>query len=145
VHKLLAIFRKLSESVWIAIAWTLIIFILLVIPQDTIPEEEMFDISDFDKIVHCVLFGFFLWFWANWYAAKKAPYQTGSQFIIGILLITVAYGIGMEYYQRYFTSRDFDSGDIIADTLGAIVAALLFWFAYRKKISPYRNRGRNQN
>lgn len=133
MHNLFAIFKKLSQSVWIAIAWTIVIFILLIIPQENIPEEEIFDITDFDKIVHCILFGFFLWFWANWYAAKKAPIPTGFQAVFVILMITIVYGVGMEYYQKYFTSREFDQGDIIADSLGGIIAAIVFWFTYRKK------------
>ncbi|WP_336516116.1 VanZ family protein [Pollutibacter soli] len=133
MHNLIVIFKKLSQSVWIAIAWTIIIFILLVIPQESIPEEQLFDISDFDKIVHCILFGFFLWFWACWYAAKKAPARTGFQTVLVILVITIIYGLGMEYYQKYFTSRDFDFGDVIADSLGAVIAAIVFWLTYRKK------------
>ena len=136
-------FSKLKESIWIASGWTIVIFILLTLPTESLPEEEIFDISDFDKLVHVAIFGIFLWFWVHWWAARKAPEPTKISDILVIFLIACAYGIGMEFYQKYFTTRNFDIGDIYADSAGAGVAGIVYIIS--KKISPYRNRGRNQN
>ena len=135
-------FNKLLQSIWTSIGWTLLIFILLVIPQQDIPGHDIFNITDFDKIVHAALFGIFVWVWASWYSGNVNEHVFNSTLVF-ITIIGCIYGIGMEIIQKYFTSRKFDNGDILADITGAIAGALIFkWF---KKISPYRNRGRNQN
>jgi VanZ family protein len=45
----------------------------------------------------------------------------------------------MEFYQKYFTERNFSILDAVADTIGAIIGTSM------AKESPYENRGRNQN
>jgi VanZ family protein len=56
-----------------------------------------------------------------------------------LTLIAAGYGIGMEYYQKYFTARNFSILDAFADSLGAVIGTSI------TKESPYGNRGRNQN
>lgn len=133
---------KIQQSVWTSLGWTILIFILLVIPQDEIPGDDIFDITDFDKIVHAVLFGVFVWLWCFWYHGTRKG-AMGFGFIVLAVLVASGYGIGMEFVQKTFTDRHFDNGDIIADVAGSISGGLIF--SWLKKISPYRNRGRNQN
>ena len=135
-------FNRLQQSVWTSLGWTLLIFILLIIPQEDIPGDDIFSITDFDKLVHAVLFGVFVWLWANWYRGR-GKVQVRNTVTVIITITACIYGIAMEFFQKYFTNRQFDDGDILADIIGALAGALIFsWF---KKISPYRNRGRNQN
>ncbi len=134
---------KIRQSVWIAISWTIVIFVLLTLPSESLPDEQIFDIGDIDKLVHVLIFSVFLWIWAHWWAARKAPEPTGVRDIFVIFLITCGYGVGMEFYQKFFTNRNFDLGDIYADSIGAVIGAVIYLLG--KKISPYRNRGRNQN
>jgi VanZ family protein len=43
------------------------------------------------------------------------------------LIICILYGIGMEYYQKYYVpSRGFDVLDMLADAIGALSALPLF-------------------
>jgi len=45
------------------------------------------------------------------------------------LIICILYGIGMEYYQKYYvTSRGFEVLDMLADAIGALCALPLFAF-----------------
>jgi VanZ family protein len=62
-----------------------------------------------------------------------------QKIIFFIVLFGTAFGMGMEYYQKFFTNRSFSYWDGVADAVGTIVGA---WLA---KKSPYGNRGRNQN
>lgn len=57
-----------------------------------------------------------------------------------IFLLTVLYGIGMEFIQKYFTSdRNFDLADILADILGASLG-LLFTRIMLKRIGKAKNK-----
>jgi VanZ family protein len=56
-----------------------------------------------------------------------------------VVIISSGYGLGMEYYQKFFTLRSFSYWDAVADAVGSVVGV----FAVKK--SPYGNRGRNQN
>ncbi len=117
--------RKLQESVWTSLLWTILIFTLLIIPQEDIPGDDIFNITDFDKIVHAVLFGVFVWLWCFWYRGKNRGSST-IRGVITIVTISCLYGIGMEFFQKYFTDRQFDNGDIIADVIGSVAGGLVF-------------------
>ena len=105
---------------WLALSWTIIIFILLSIPGSVIPKEPVFVIPQLDKIVHIVLFGGFVWLWCYYYQARPAALQQLIRRFFYIFVAAAVYGIGMEYVQKYFIPlRDFDEADIIADLIGA--------------------------
>ena len=108
---------------WVAISWTVIIFILLAMPGSVIPKEQTFSIPHFDKFIHVVLFGGFVYLWSYYYSRKKlAPKKLARVFFI-IFIISCGYGIGMEYVQKYFIpGRDYDQQDILADIIGAALA-----------------------
>jgi hypothetical protein len=106
-----------------AIIWTFIILILLALPGSLIPREDVFAIPGFDKVVHVVLFGGFVWLWCLYYKSKKLPQSRLLRSFFYIFILAAAYGIGMEYVQKYFIpGRDYDQGDIIADLIGAGLA-----------------------
>jgi len=49
------------------------------------------------------------------------------------LIICILYGIGMEYYQKYYIpSRGFEVLDMLADALGALCALPLFVFVGKR-------------
>ena len=108
---------------WVAITWTLIIFILLAMPGSVIPKEKTFTIPHFDKLVHIILFGGFVFLWSIYFSKKRlAPKKLVRLFFL-IFIIACVYGTGMEYVQKYFIpGRDYDEQDIIADIIGAALA-----------------------
>ena len=115
--------KKYLSQKWVAIAWTLMVIILLAIPGKMIPEEQAFTIPQFDKFVHIVLFGFFVWLWSNHYASLNLNKRKLLRIFFLIFILGVILGIGMEYVQKYFIpNRDFDEADIIADIIGAGLA-----------------------
>jgi len=112
---------RLIQSKWTAIGWTIIIFLLMIMPPGKIPNQGLFGIPNLDKLVHMFLFGGFVWLW---YFTIKKDYK--SQPLSGILkrvfLISAFYGISMEFVQYFFTARSFDIWDIVADIIGAGIA-----------------------
>lgn len=109
---------KLSSK-WPAIAWTGLIFILLVIPSEGIPHTRMLGLPHVDKLAHVVLFGVFVWLWSRTEVDRQK--KPGLRFF----LISSGYGILMEFIQAGFTNRAFEMLDIIADLSGAALAWLL--------------------
>ena len=54
--------------------------------------------------------------------------------ILYIMLACIAYGIGMEFVQKYWViNRSFDMGDIAADTVGSIIGMIVSMRLYGKK------------
>ena len=115
-------------------AWTVFIFILLTINTGSMESVPLLGIKNLDKLVHIGLFGILAYLWICRYHHK------GKHAWIWVLLLCSAYGLGMEFYQEYFTTREFELNDIFADSFGAAIGAIS-----GKKIGPYGNRGRNQN
>jgi len=125
--------RILNHS-WPAVTWSVIIFILLTLPASAIPSEGLFGIPQLDKVVHFILFGGLVYLWVRYLLAKTKKLDL-KQVILLFFVISSAYGIGMEYFQRYvLVDRHFDYGDIFADVLGALVAAIICfrWFVLNK-------------
>jgi VanZ family protein len=109
-----------------AVAWTIIIFILLSLPGNLLPNENNLSISNLDKYVHITLFGGFVFLWSFYYA-HRSPENRQRQFpYLKIFFISCLYGTVMEFVQKYFIpNRDFDLYDILADIIGALGGYLI--------------------
>jgi VanZ family protein len=120
-HRLFQIFSKRFP----ALIWTIIIFILLALPGNMLPNENRLAIPNLDKYVHIILFGSFVFLWSFYYSAKPGNNSSLRHSAV-ILIIACLYGTAMEYVQKYFIpNRDYDIYDIAADIVGA-VAGFLF-------------------
>jgi len=127
-----------------AFVYFVITTILLTLPGSAFPKEDIFSKIYFDKWVHIGLFSLLVFLWNYWLMKRKRPRNYLRPFIV-VSLLALAYGIIMEYVQKwYIPNRSFDTGDIIADGVGAAIGLLASIYLY-KKIDPCRNRGRNQN
>jgi VanZ family protein len=114
--------NPLSKS-YIAIAWTVMIVILLALPGSMLPDEQGFKIPNFDKIVHISLFGMMVFLWCFYFSTKKIALKKLLLIFFVVFLCANALGIGMEFVQKYWIPlRDFDEADIIADMIGAGIA-----------------------
>lgn len=126
-----------KQSIGPALLWTGLIFYLL--SMDTSRADEFSVLKEYgiDKLVHFVLFAILAFFWGSYFLSRQTVHA--NRIIFLIIILASAYGMGMEYYQKFFTNRSFSYWDGLADALGSAVGA---WAA---KKSPYGNRGRNQN
>ena len=115
--------RKYFGKIFWPITWTLVIGVLLAMPGSMLPNETHFTIPQFDKIVHISLFGGFVFLWNLYLSSRPIPLSRLLRLFFLIFLLAEAYGIGMEYVQKYYIpGRDFDEADIIADIIGAGLA-----------------------
>lgn len=110
--------QKVLQSRVSALLWLVIITVLFLLPGSALPKEEML-IPHFDKGVHFGFFAVLLFLWR---------FQGEPSLRFGLLLLVLAfvYGLGIEYIQHYFiANRSFDTGDVVADMLGAVAGVLV--------------------
>ena len=112
-----------------AAVWLIISIILLTLPGSDIPQSSFFEIVYFDKWVHIGMFALLMLLWC--FPFLKKEIRVSNVFVI-IGLSVIAYGILMEFVQKYFTTdRSFDITDIMADSAGVII--VWFWLIYKSK------------
>jgi VanZ family protein len=125
---MLSFVRKISRHLYVPVGWTLITIILLCLPGSAIPSVGMYGLSNIDKLVHFLLFGFIAMSWTINFSTRY-PAQWKKWLMI-FCLFSISLGIALEFVQLYFVpNRDFDVWDIFADTLGAIVFSLIIYSA----------------
>jgi hypothetical protein len=117
-----------------AIAWVIIVTVLLTLPGSSFPKEDWLDKIWFDKWVHIGLFIIMIFFW-NWAIYKNTKNPRGLRTIFWIMgSVWLVYGIGMEFIQHYLVpNRSFDWGDIIADAVGCGIGVVYTSGRYIKK------------
>jgi VanZ family protein len=126
--------KKIKPSFVPAICWLIISTVLLTLPGSTLPSENWLSKIWFDKWVHIGMFSIMVFLWC-WALLKKPGLKDQlKKIFIGLALLWLAYGIGMEFIQKYFIpGRSFDLGDIIADATGCAVGAFYSTRRYIKK------------
>ncbi len=113
-----------------AIAWFILIYVLLTLPGRDIPKNEFLEAIYFDKWVHTGLFAVLVFLFS--FPFQNRFFYKGAFYLV-IVVLAIAYGIALEYVQKYFTEgRSFDVTDMLADGFGAFLGYLFFRFAARK-------------
>ncbi|HMO62262.1 MAG TPA: VanZ family protein [Ferruginibacter sp.] len=106
-----------------AAVWFVLVLIAVFFP---VPEGDgggWFDIENFDKLIHAVMFGglVFLTCWP--YKNVAIPVGEKTNLFIRIMLATIVWGLTTELIQKYFIpGRQYDLLDWLADAAGAIIA-----------------------
>ncbi|MBN9298662.1 MAG: VanZ family protein [Filimonas sp.] len=120
---------KKSKWIFLAIGWLLVVCFLLCIPGSDLPQSGFFDkIPFFDKWVHIFLFCVLTYLLSMGFSYHKR----GTAAIV-ILILTICYGVAMEFVQKYYIpNRSFDLMDIVADSVGAGIGYLLIVFQSKR-------------
>jgi VanZ family protein len=108
--------------------WAIFILILCGIPGQDIPHISFLELLSFDKFVHAAIF--FVLVMLLYRGFRKSPnirvVQTHPLLIA--LLFSIPYGGLLEIMQgMFFDNRSADLYDFIANSFGAICAALVIW------------------
>lgn len=126
--------KKTVFPLFVATGWFIISFILLTLPGSAIPKENWLDKIWADKWVHIVMFGLLTFLWCRVGVSLDKKKKSLHSFFAVVAILSAAYGIGMEFVQKYCVSnRSFDIGDIIADSVGALSGYLYSVKRYIKK------------
>lgn len=114
-----------------AIAWFVVSTLLLVLPGDDLPSTSFLNFPHFDKIVHLGLFFGLTFLFSIPFRLSK--FSSLKNYII-ILIISILYGIMIEYVQLYWVKdRNFDVADIFFDGAGSIIGFIVVWLYKEKK------------
>lgn len=122
--------KRFTLSFIPAIAWLIIVTVLLLMPGDDVPNENWLSVIYFDKWVHAGLFGGLTFFFS-----LPLIYNSKStkKLLIIIAILSFVYGVLMEFAQRYIAiDRDFDLYDMLADGIGSLIAFWLMLYLKRK-------------
>jgi len=129
--------NSIKTLVWV-IAEFVLVFVLLSLPGNEFNDHsswisKIMALPFADKLVHMGLFGSLaLSLFFHFEMLTDARYKTTRAKAIA-LIICILYGIGMEYYQKYYIpSRGFEVLDMLADALGALCALPLFVFVGKR-------------
>jgi hypothetical protein len=117
--------------------WTACVFYLLSFDTTGASDAAIWKISGIDKLIHFFIFLVFAYLWGVFFLQNDS--YSEKRVLLLLIIGGSAFGMGMEFYQKFFTHRNFSYWDGVADAIGTIVGV---WIA---KKSPYGNRGRNQN
>lgn len=113
---------------YILIAWAYLIFVLLTAPM---PYYEGDTITYYDKAVHAVLFGVFVFLAVR--AFILIPGLTFKfSFLISILL-SVAYSGSGEYLQLFVPGRTVSELDFLGGVIGILIGAIFAFEKYNKR------------
>lgn len=109
-----------------AIIWLLTTTLLLCLPGNDLPDISWIEQWHIDKLIHIILF----FGWVFLFANTIADYRKRLRRMVWIVLAGIAYGILIEFIQKYWIPhRSFDVDDMVADAAGCLLA----WLWQRKK------------
>ncbi len=107
------------RPLWLAIGWSLVALVLY-LSLTTRPVELGIDHGD--KYMHLLAY-FVLMGWFQ----QLYPERSSQLLLLGLF---IGMGIGLEYLQGMSGMRLFDPADMVANTLGALLAWLLGWTGF---------------
>lgn len=115
--------NRIFKTVYLSIAWTILIQVFLCLPGSAIPSGGAFDIPNLDKIIHIILFGGFVALWCLYANRQAYTGRKRAAIFFFIFLLACINGIALEYVQLYYIPhRSFDEADIIVDVISASIS-----------------------
>jgi hypothetical protein len=116
-----------------AIIWFVLVFVLLCLPGDNLPEiDNWLQSLHPDKIVHVFLFGVMSYLFMA--PPGRAGFTDGKKMTIFIAIGAACclWGLATEFIQKYFVpGRNFDVTDWLSDTCGSAAAIIIARFRFR--------------
>ncbi len=113
------------------IVWAIMILVLMTMSGNSFPKFDLINILSLDKFVHT--FVFFILQLLLCYGFYKQKNKLKRFPILISSIITFTYGIGTEIVQAVFSlNRKGDYLDVIANSIGIIIAILLCKFLLKK-------------
>ena len=120
---------KANIMLLISITLTLFILFLSLIRVDDLPDLK---VKEMDKYYHSFAYFTLTFSWLSFFQIKNKTLN--KKFLFLIIIALTIFGIVIEVLQRYLTNyRLFDYQDMIANTIGVLIASSLF-LGIRKKV-----------
>ena len=116
---------------WPALLWSIIVLVLTLIPGDSLPEVDIFQV---DKLVHFLIFGI-LMILSSYGLTKikmKREMSINPHLMSGVY--SIGFGIMIEFIQRFVPGRSFSIADMIANAIGVALGYFLFIILEKRKL-----------
>jgi len=112
------------------ILWAIVILILSISPLPNMPEDWT-DLISLDKLAHAFVYGLLTYLGIR---ALKRIGSLNTPKIWLVILLSSIYGISLEGVQfTFFPGRYFETLDIIANIIGSLLGAAIFYFFELRK------------
>jgi VanZ family protein len=119
--------EKLFRYKTLTILWILVILVLTFTPGPNIPPLPEWDIISFDSFVHATIFGLLVFLMANSFARKKSKDLFFNYPIVTSVIISIIFGILIEFFQPFVPGRTFSYQDMLSDSVGAILGIIALY------------------
>ena len=128
--------KRISISKFIpAIAWFIVVLVLICLPGSDIPSNNLLDLIYFDKWVHIGIFGLLALLFMLPVARSLNSSKQKLQYFIVIAIATSLWGLTTEFIQKYLVfGRSFDLFDWAADTVGALSSFIICKKKYTDRV-----------
>lgn len=114
----------------LVLIWALIIFGLSIMPGVDLPESWM-DLVSMDKLAHAFVYGMLTFLGLRAWQMTKGLAPNGYWIVI---LLSSLYGFSLECVQyAFFPGRFFETLDIIANIIGSLIGACIFYYLQLRK------------
>jgi len=115
----------------ISVIWALLILVLCAIPGGSFPKYHIFNIPNFDKIVHgCLYFPLAIFLGAEFDLSKKKILMILGPLLT--MLIVAFYGGLIEILQEtIFINRSAELLDFLADVIGGLTGLTIYYLFFR--------------
>lgn len=121
IKKLLGLKTLLS----IGLVYTIFITTAFLLPASEIPKVRFVHIND--KVIHVLIHFILAFIWMSYFFIFNKR-RINFKNILIIILLCIFYGIIIEIIQQLLiASRHADIFDILANTTGSLLGALVFW------------------
>lgn len=84
------------------------------------------DIVNIDKVLHCLVYTV-LGLTALWALPPRFRRQRPLLASVVVVLFCLGYGLSDEFHQSFVPGRFASLGDVVADTVGGLLAMVAFW------------------
>ena len=106
----------------VAIVWAIFIAVLHAIPGSDLPNFNLSNLFQIDKLVHAIVFAIGIYLFAI-----ALVVQQNKNFLSYLIVSFVVYGLILEVLQgTIFVERSTDLLDWLADTIGVFIGVLIF-------------------
>jgi VanZ family protein len=111
--------------------WLVVITTLSIIPPLSLPK---FDLFATDKLGHAGFYFILAFLLMRAFAAADNRVAATTNERLGAFAFAATYGAFMEWVQgTYFPNRSFEYDDMIANTFGAAMALVVYYFLAKRK------------
>jgi VanZ family protein len=113
-----------------AITWTLAMGVACLVSVSGIPKVA---VESADKGVHSIMHFGFTWLWLSYLNTTERVLK--ERLVLLVVIASLVFGICLEMAQEAFTTnRTAEIRDVMANTVGAIVAGVV-WLIWKKKVT----------